>query len=228
MEIMKYVDKYILLFTKPTLFFQKVAKEKAYWPIILFVAVLSFIAELFEVVIWTPMILRSGLGSFQMYTTIASYIASLFLTPLFTVLMVFVAAALVHLLISYFKGKGSFFTTWKVVAYTSVISVAYSLLSSVLLLFIDLVNPDSTQSILAPEPVMGVWWFAGIVLSILIALAILVHVIYTQIVGLVLYHKISKGQALIAIVTPFFIVFLFIFILVAFAVGGTIIATGLL
>jgi hypothetical protein len=227
---MKYLDKYFLLFANPADFFKKVVKEKVWWPIILFVAALTFFGELLELALWLPSLytyMGSGVGESELMFTLISTIAGVFISPVFAVLMSFLVAGVVHVGIRFFHGKGDYLATWKVVAYVSLISILYSLLVGSVQFVISFVNPDPQQSLLAAEPVMGVWWISMLFISIGVGVVSMLHVLYAAVLGLAQYHKIHKGHALIAIVLPVILLVIVIAFLVSLFVGGILAAVGL-
>jgi hypothetical protein len=220
MEIKKSLDKYKLLLMKPVVFYKKVAKEKEYMSIALFIAAFAFIGELVEFIMWLPQLMGGTFAGAELWFTLGASVAGVIASPLIVVLVSFISAALVHLGVMYFKGKGDYFITWKVVAYASVISVIYGIFSSVILLVLEFLNPYPEQSLLAAEPTMGVWWIAMIGFSLFVSAVIMIHVVYTETIGISQYHKLSNVQAFVAVVAPLVVIILGLMLIGSLFAGG--------
>lgn len=198
--------KYLSLWTHPEAFFKTIAKEKDYWQIIAFVAGFAFLGELVELLLWWPL---AALKGFVMPISFVMAVGGVFASPMLTVLGGFLAAAVIHLGVLVFHGHEKFFATWKVVAYASIIPVTYNVFTALLQTLAEFLNPFPEQSFMMGDMMSwGVYSMGMTAFLSLLGLAILVHVIYVQVVGLALYHKLPKGHAFIATLVPLVIAFL--------------------
>ncbi len=196
MNTPKPLLKYLSLFTHPEAFFKAVAKEKDYWQIIAFVAGFAFLGNLIEFLLWWPLAALKGFSiSVSFLTAIAGVVAS----PVLTLLTGFIAALVVHLGVLLFHGQERFFSTWKVVAYASIIPVAYNVFTALLQTLAEFLNPFPEQSLMwGANMTWGIYSMSMTAFLIFVGLVFLIHVLYAQVVGLVAYHKLSKGYACIA------------------------------
>jgi hypothetical protein len=202
--------KYATLWTHPEAFFKAVAKEKDYWQIIAFVAGFAFLGELVELLLWWPLAALKGFVPISFAMAFFGVFASLVLT----VLGGFLAAAVIHLGVLVFHGQEKFFSTWKVVAYASIIPVAYNVFAALLQTFAEFLNPFPDQSFMMGKMMTwGIYSMGMTVFLALIGLVILVHIIYAEVMGLSFYHKLPKGHACIATVVSLLIVFLLVVLL---------------
>ncbi|MEK6867959.1 MAG: hypothetical protein AABX98_03995, partial [Nanoarchaeota archaeon] len=109
--------------------------------------ILSFVA-------WLPTL---GLGIETAVFAIAMGVLGIILSPILTLLATFIGAGIVHLCLMLFKKGLDYFTTWKVVAYASLIPIIYNIASSIITTFAESLNPWPEQSLLAAEPVFGTY-----------------------------------------------------------------------
>lgn len=199
--------KYLSLWMHPETFFKAVAKEKDYWQIIAFVAGFAFLGNLIEFLLWWPLAALKGFSiSVSFLTAIAGVVAS----PVLTLLTGFIAALVVHLGVLLFHGQERFFSTWKVVAYASIIPVAYNVFTALLQTLAEFLNPFPEQSLMwGANMTWGIYSMSMTAFLILVGLVFLIHVLYAQVLGLALYHNLSKGHAFVtAVVLPLIAFFL--------------------
>ncbi len=212
MNAPKPLLKYATLWTHPEVFFKAVAKEKEYLQIIVFVVGVALLGELVELLLWWPL---AALKGFAMPISFVIAVSGVFVSPMLTVLGSFLAAAVIHLGVLLFHGHEKFFSTWKVVAYASIIPVAYNICTALLQTFAEFLNPFPEQSLMCgANMTWGAYSIGMTVFFALVGIVMLVHVIYAQVVGLALYHKLPKGHAFVATIVPLLILFLLIILLV--------------
>jgi hypothetical protein len=205
------IKKYQLLFTKAEQFYKKIHAEKEYQDIVLYVLCFIFVGEILSFVAWLPTL---GLGIETAFFAIFMGIMGIILSPILTLLATFICAGIVHLCLMLFKKGLDYFTTWKVLAYASLIPILYNIVSSIMTTFAESLNPWPAQSLLAEELVFGTYSITVLVLMFIIGFVSLIHVLYTEIVGLRLYHKISTAQAIGALVLSFVVIIVIILLFV--------------
>jgi len=219
----QYIDKYILLFTNPSLFFKNVAKEKEYWPIILYFSAFFFLStvmtSLLSLLIFVSPLIDAN------FFFLSQTILKIILMPFFLILFIFVLAGIVHLGVLFFHGKQTYFSTWKVCAYAQLISIPYGILTMLVMVVLGLLNP--AQNIFVPEKhlVFGIHFFATLFVMTVIGVFSLIHSIYASIQGLSQYHQLSTGRAFLCFLVPV-IVFIFFIVLFIGLMFLTFLATG--
>ncbi|MEK6922117.1 MAG: YIP1 family protein [Nanoarchaeota archaeon] len=216
------IKKYQLLFTKAEQFYKKVQAEKEYQDIALYLLGFVFVGEILSFVAWLPTL---GLGIETAVFAIAMGVLGIILSPILTLLATFIGAGIVHLCLMLFKKGLDYFTTWKVVAYASLIPIIYNIASSIITTFAESLNPWPEQSLLAAEPVFGTYSITVLVFMFIIGFASLIHALYTEVVGLRLYHKITTGQAVGALALSFVVILVLFLLFVLFVfVARTVVA----
>lgn len=215
MNVPKPLLKYLSLFTHPEAFFKVVAKEKDYWQIIAFVAGFAFLGNLMEFLLWWPLATLNGVSIPVSFLTA---FAGVFASPVLTLLTGFIAALVVHLGVLLFHGQERFFSTWKVVAYASIIPVAYNVFTALLQTLAEFLNPFPEQSLMlgtGPTQMMtwGVYSISMTAFLTLVGIVALVHVLYAEVKGVVWYHKLTNRHAFIATVILPLVAFLLILLL---------------
>lgn len=202
---------YEQLFLTPKHFFKAVAKESDAVLIAVYVALFLLIGKILEFVAWIPT-LSVYTETAYLPTLMLSFVGSL-VSPLVTLLVILIFSSLVHFAVSYFKKGASFFATWKVFMYASLIPIVYNVALSIVQTMAESLNPWSEQSFLSANPTFGIYSLLMLVLLVLVILVTIIHVVYTEVVGLQEYHKLTTWQALISIFVPFILLVLFIFVL---------------
>lgn len=220
------IKKYQLLFTKAEQFYKKIQAEKEYQDIVLYVLGLVFVGEILSFVAWLPTL---GLGIETAVLAILFGIMGVILSPIVTLIATFIGAWIVHLCLMLFKKGLDYFTTWKVLAYACLIPVLYNIASSIITTFAESLNPWPEQSLLAGEPVFGTYSLTVLVFMFIIGFASLIHALYTEVVGLRLYHKITTAQAVGALALSFVVIIVIVLLFVLlfgslFFVARTVIA----
>lgn len=200
---------YEQLFLDPNAFFKTVAKETDAVMIAAFVGLFLLAGQILEFVAWIPTL--SIHAEAEYLPTVLFSVMGILIHPILTLLFTLLLAGLVHLGVSYFKKGSSFFATWKVLTYATLIPIAYSVSLSIVQTILEAVNPWPEQSMFVAEPSWGLFSILIFVLMFLVSLVMLIHSIYTEVVGLKIYHKLTTTQALIAIIAP---VLLFVLIVV--------------
>lgn len=211
MNTPKQLLKYLSLFTHPEAFFKAVAKEKDYWQIIAFVAGFAFLGNLIEFLLWWPL---ATLKDFSISVSFLTAIAGVVASPVLTLLTGFIAALVVHLGVLLFHGQERFFSTWKVVAYASIIPVAYNVFTALLQTLAEFLNPFPEQSLMwGANMTWGIYSMSMTAFLTIVGIVALVHVIYAEVKGIILYHKLTNRHAVIATVILPLVAFLLILLL---------------
>ncbi|MBI4454175.1 YIP1 family protein [Candidatus Woesearchaeota archaeon] len=195
-NLLKYWSQFRLLFTNPSQFYNSVKSETDVFPIILkyvvFMAVLQVI--MFLVGIYGD--LREG-----PYMILFSFIIMI-LSITFSFIMPFIMSGITHLGVLIFGGKQLFFNTFKTITYSMFLAAAYNFVSLIMIEILNIILNPTFETITEIMPQLIV---AGI-----IGLIGLVHVIYTQMVGLGIYQQLTKLKALFAIIIIPLAILLFI------------------
>lgn len=204
------IRKYQTLLTKTKEFFNA-EKEMEYQPIVIFVFLYILVGQILEFVAWVPSLGVVGAEAFPAaFVALPLSIFGILIGAVIMLLLTFLIAGVVHLGISYYKKGAPYFLTWKVVAYATLISIIYNVFSSILTTLLEAVNPWPEQSIYAQVPIFGPYYIIILALMFIIGIAALVHTIYTEIVGIKIYHKLSTKQAAVAVIVPMLILILLI------------------
>ena len=200
-SIKEYWAALKLLFTNPLKFYGSVTKETGYRQIIfkyaIFVAVLQ--AFLFLVGLYSNI-------KEDDYLVLTSFLV-LLLRIGFAFAVPFIAAGVVHLGVLMFKGKKDYYTTFKPIAYSLFISIIYGSLATLVYEIINtfLPAPIIVESISEIMP----HFVSGVVIGVIG----MIHVLYTQTIGISYYHQLSKIKAFLAVIIVPLIVVLFFSIL---------------
>lgn len=216
------LKKYELLLRKPKEFFKAVEKETDWQSIALFVGIYLLVGELLEYLAFLPVAIEKI--SLEMLQTSFS---GIFLSPFITLFISLIIAGGIHLGIRMYK-KGqpffsTFFPTWKVVAYASLVPIVYSVSLAILTAITEALNPWPEQSVFSSLPVWGGYYTTMFVLVTVAGIIALVHALYTEILGVQEYHNLDRKQAAVAVLVPSLILFLFSIALMM--VVGTLIGT---
>ena len=181
---MNPIDKIALIFRSPLAFYKKVTKEGLMEPFVFFVVlfavyqfVFSILEVLFSINTTTDGIVVVAIGA------VIGYVLALIIAgvgPWFS-------AGITHLGVLLFKGKGDYTDTFKITTYSSIINFAY------------LIPVQLANLFLLRDPTNIPYIITGAVISVPIAIAGIVHVVYAQIQGFKLYHNMSTGKALVSI-----------------------------
>ena len=212
------IRKYQTLLTKAKTFFNA-EKEKEYQPILIFVFLYVLVGQILEFVAWVPSLGSLGgatvLSMESALVNIVLGILGMFLSPIITIIFTFIIAGIIHLAVLYYKKGAPYFQTWKVIAYAALIPIIYNVFTSLITTLVEAVNPWPDQSIYSVVPVFGPYYLFMMSILLIIGLFALIHTIYTEIVGISIYHKITTQQAAVAVIVPTLIL---IFLVVAIAV----------
>ncbi len=214
------IRKYQTLLTKAKDFFNA-EKEKEYQPIVIFVFLYILVGQILEFVAWVPSLGSLGGAEFlpmegAALVNITLGVFGILLSPVITIIFTFILAGVIHLAVSYYKKGAVYFQTWKVVAYAALIPIIYNVFTSLVTTIVEALNPWPEQSVFSQMPVFGPYYLIVAGLLFIVGLIALIHTIYTEIVGLSIYHKITTKQAAVAVIIPTLIL---IVIVVAIVVG---------
>ncbi|MBS3121421.1 YIP1 family protein [Candidatus Woesearchaeota archaeon] len=195
-NLLKYYSQFKLLFTNPSVFYNSVKSETDVFPIILkyviFMAVLQVI--MFLVGIYGD--LREGA-----YMVLFSFIIMI-LSITFSFIMPFFSSGITHLGVLMFGGKQPFFNTFKTITYSMFLAAVYNFVSLIIIEILNIILNPTFETITDMMPQLIV---AGI-----IGLIGLVHVFYTEIIGLGIYQQLTKLKAFFAIIIIPLAILLFI------------------
>lgn len=197
------IKKYELLLTKPKEFFTTVEKETDWQSIALFVGVYLFVGELLGYLVFLPVATETITLSL-----LKSGFLGIFSSPFITLLISLVLAAGIHLGIKMYKKGQPFFSTWKVIAYASLIPIVYNVSLSIVNTVAEALNPFAEQSLLTPDRVWGGYSITITALFTLVGIIALIHTLYAEILGVQEYHKLDRKQAAVAVLVPSLILFL--------------------
>ena len=103
--------------------------------------------------------------------------------------------------------------------YASLVPIAYSVSLSIVQTIAEAVNPWPDQSLLAATPTWGPYSLLFSGLFLLVGIVTIIHTIYTEVIGLKEYHKLTTTQAIIALLVPVLLLILIV-ILVAAVLGS--------
>jgi len=187
-NLLKYYSQFKLLFTNPSVFYNSVKSETDVFPIILkyviFMAVLQVIMFL--------------VGA---YMVLFSFIIMI-LSITFSFIMPFFSSGITHLGVLMFGGKQPFFNTFKTITYSMFLAAVYNFVSLIIIEILNIILNPTFETITDMMPQLIV---AGI-----IGLIGLVHVFYTEIIGLGIYQQLTKLKAFFAIIIIPLAILLFI------------------
>ncbi|MBI5002318.1 YIP1 family protein [Candidatus Woesearchaeota archaeon] len=213
------IRKYQTLLTKAKTFFNA-EKEKEYQPILIFVFLYVLVGQILEFVAWVPSLGSIGGAEFLSIEgtllTIVLGILGMFLSPIITIIFTFIIAGITHLAVLYYKKGASYFETWKVIAYAALIPIIYNVFTSLVTTIVEAVNPWPDQSVYSQVPVFGPYYLTALGVLFIIGLFALIHTIYTEIVGIKLYHKLTTKQAAVAVIVPTLVL---IFVAIVIGIG---------
>lgn len=206
------IKKYQTLLTEAKTFFIA-EKEKEYQPIVIFVFLAVLVGQILEFVAWVP-----SLGSLPApvegeFVNIALGVFGILLSPVITIIGTFIVAGAIHLAVLYYKKGTPYFQTWKVVAYAALIPIIYNIFTTILTTIAESLNPWPEQSIFSQIPLLGPYYMVLIGVLIITGILALIHTIYTEIVGIRIYHKLTTQQAAVVVLVPTILLF---FLVVAF------------
>lgn len=201
------IKKYEILLRKPQEFFKTVEKETDWQSIALFVGVYLFVGELLGYLAFLP--IATETISLEM---VKAGFLGIFSSPFITLLISLILAAAIHLGIRFYKqGQpffSTFFPTWKVVAYASLVPIVYNVFLSIVNTVAEALNPFAEQSLLTPDRVWGGYSITITILFTIVGIIALIHTLYTEIIGVLEYHKLDRKQAAVAVLVPSLILFL--------------------
>lgn len=171
-----YFEKLKNLISSPTKFYKDVAKEKDYWTVLKFFAVVYIIAWIVQILISIP--INRDIPQIR---TIILLIAALvgiigaFVGP-------FIVGVFTHLGVLVFGGRMGFFNTFKASTYGIIVIFFYGILSSITKL-IFLANPPISTFVSGLVSIIGV-----------------IHMLTVQSIGVSMYHSISKARAFCGVI----------------------------
>ena len=209
------ISKYKLLFTKPKTFFKEVVKEKDYQAIAIYVGFVLAVGELLEYIAWFPSVTINDVIPKENILRLG--IAGIIMNPLLTLGVTLVLAWFINIFLSFFEKNKDFFTTWKVIAYSMLIPIVYSISISLFQTIAESLNPWADQSIFATHPTWGLYSLLMTILFVLLAVAVLVHVFKTQVIGLKEYYKLTTKQAFTVVICStilFLLLLIFLFVVI--------------
>lgn len=198
--VTQYLRKIQLLFTHPTRFFKSVEKEKEYWPILIFFAVVSLISGVLGILFSIPQIISYPKGEAGLFTLPISFmmvVVMAFAGP-------FIVAGITHLGVLLLGGKQGFFNTFKPMTYAGIVYAMYSLLGSLIGAAMFMIQPPDMQMLTQLILEEGFGAYTRQALPYLIPGAIIliinvIHVTVNETIGLSHFQKMSKVRAFVAV-----------------------------
>ena len=188
------------LFVDPVKFFKDVSKEKDYWTVLKFFAVVYIAALLIQILVSIPTLL-----SLQRLAIWMSLLTAIFFGVVYAFVGPFIISGIMHLGILIAGGRKGFFNTFKAATYGTLVVVGYGLVTSII-----------TNAFLLLA-------FYGIVANVFIFLPIIIgsiHMLITQLIGVSIYHSISRTRAFFGIILiPMVLFILWVILGIIFAAG---------
>ena len=194
---MNYLDQFTTLFINPKKYYDYIKKTKPamsdsflfYLTFAAIAALFTFIGEgVYLAISQLDLATYLGVDTLDMpeISTTALLIAAFAVSLTIMLLSPFISAAMIHIGILLITAKKGFKTTFTAVARSMPISSAYGFAISIISIVIALVLTQQHSII------MGLLGFIASLISI-------IHLIYTQTIGLQKLHGITFGKALISI-----------------------------
>jgi hypothetical protein len=207
-------EKIKTLYFKPTLFFQKVAGESKYFPILIYFVIISAIAY---VINWALSVIQASSTPGASAEVILGAVFGLWFVVFsvgFSFAVPFVNAGVVHLGVLMYRGRKSYFNTFKPEAYAMVVGMIYGMIFYVANFILWLVAPfeiteSTVQSLTGILNSIPVSYYVVYILLFIISL---VHTLYIEVIGVAKFQEMNKGRSLLAILTPRIILLLLIVI----------------
>lgn len=189
-QIVKYKE---LLFSAE--FFRKVKEETNYYTICLYVGSIVLLGEVIEFVSILPFVEEVQYNLLWIFLAVLA-------SPFISLALVFALAWFIHQGVLYIVKGQPYLATWKVIAYASIIPVGYNILSAVVRLVGEYVNPWQEQSLFTQTPAYGTYSITMLVLLGIIVCASFAHQIIVAIRGLREYYPLALWQAIAVLVIP--------------------------
>jgi hypothetical protein len=208
-----HLDKSKKLFFKPSFFFEGVANEQKYLPILLYFVVAMIIIQLISGVlrlgISVPELVKTPSGVFALIVAFFMLLFTIAFSAGIAFAIPFVSAGIDHLgVLTIGGGKKGYFNTFKPATYSMIVGMIYGLVMMVVGYILTLVQPINLTSGLATTadisfmglmrmiPVSYFIWYG------LISIISTVHTLYIEVIGIAKFQGISKGRAFLAIIVP--------------------------
>lgn len=174
-----YFKKIKTLLFHPSEFFESVADEKEYWPIVKFFAKTYIIIIIVNIILSLLVGLKTGFTTFQSLLLISTF------EIIFAFIYPFIIAFFTHIGVWIFGGRQGFFNTFKPATYASVIGITYYFIIIVINSIIDLFLSSTSQG--------GA--IAYIIFISIIVLISIIHSVFAEVIGISKFQKISRLRA---------------------------------
>lgn len=212
-----YFKKLKTLFFEPKKFFETVSEEKDYMPILIFFLIAYVIYSIIGFISKIPSTPKN-------FLLIITLISSLISAGIMGFAIPFVSSAINHLGVLIFGGKQNFFNTFKPSTYAAVISIIYGLFLTIILFILNLISPtkDITEALEAGTFSWAMIPIPQIIFGLLILLISIIHLVYTEVIGISKFQKMTKTKALFAVLfipVIFFVGLALLAIIMFFIIG---------
>ncbi len=209
--MLSYAEKLRWILFYPKSFFKEVEDETDYLKPLLFFAILYIIVSVFGLVLDSITTFIFG-GAMEIFSHLIFIPVSLVLIGIIAFTAPFVSAAITSLGLMILKVKVDFQKTFKVVAYASVVGLFYSLIYHIVFFLFSFIFPGiavATQSF----TISGILIVSFLVLSILFFVVSFIHVVVTEVIGLVHEYQITKLRAFFSIILVPLLTLAFLFLI---------------
>jgi len=198
------------LFLHPGKFIKSVSKEKDHWKITKIFAIFYITLVVLDILFGVLIKVRAGLPQSPVLTTLTQLIVG----SVFAFVIPYAGSAIIHLTVWLFGGRQGYFNTFKPVTYGFVLYLVYDLLSTVVTGILQLIQP-----IIPGIPYTQGYATFLIILSGVFLLVGLIFSLYTQVIGVKVYQKLSTVRAFFGVtLIPLILIGIYIsLIIVAFS-----------
>jgi hypothetical protein len=191
-----YFSRLKSLFWHPKKFLEGASGEKKYSSILFFYVTIAVLAILFNSVLALLRVYMAP-GDLPLLMSMGFIVFSAIVSVGFAFASPFIVSAVIHLGVLIFGGKKGYFNTFKPITYSAAISEVYQILIVILgavvfFTFGDFAI-DQVNSLSAGFIIVTLAYFVLLVIS-------LIHVVYTEVVGVSKYQAISKWRSFLAII----------------------------
>ncbi|MAG07564.1 hypothetical protein CMI46_02005 [Candidatus Pacearchaeota archaeon] len=186
------------LYFHPNDFFKSVEKEKNYWPILKSYMILYLIGFVISILVG----LYLSLGEIDGFDILSGLIVAI----IFSLTIPFAMSGIVYVGTRIFRSKQEFFNTFKPIAYALMIGVVYSIIVSLILIFLPIDSSmldaiENSQDIDAVKSAYKEFLSQpGTIVNLIISFISLIHVFVLSTMGIAKFHKMSKAKAGVSIV----------------------------
>ncbi len=203
---------------KPKEFFKDIKKEKGIKNAFLYFLIFSVITTFLSTLYFYRVFLGIKIPQIELTHGLIIWIMFVLyiLILLFSLVSIFILSAIIHLFVLLMKGKKGFYQTFKTVIYAGTPNYILSILISPVYIFVF--SKFSGMKQMPPE------FFVWFIPLFIIGLAVLIYIIYLEVIGIKKLQEISTFRAFTAVfLLPFalLIVLYLIFLFAAiFFLGG--------